>query len=180
MLGGPQEKPVPKRKLSRAEIQEIMERNIELYRNQQNLAEYVTELAMHLMEYEYDWEQSAAMPPKPVMDRQRAGVHAPQAPPPASDRRSPVTIDRRSPDSADRQSPVVPDRRSTDAPGRRATDTGERRASGMIIRINNQVPGSRSDTTGKAAYQSDRSCPFCGAQIENNLMICPSCRNLVQ
>ncbi len=57
--------PQPKtgRKLSRAQVQEILERNAKLYKGEGNLVPYLVELALYLLEYEYDWEQSGASGP---------------------------------------------------------------------------------------------------------------------
>jgi hypothetical protein len=51
------------RRLNRAQIQEILERNISLYREEEHFATYLIELALYLMEYEYDWAESGAAPP---------------------------------------------------------------------------------------------------------------------
>lgn len=52
------------RKLSRAQVQEILERNCRLYKDENTFVPYLVELAMYLLEYEYDWADSGAAPPK--------------------------------------------------------------------------------------------------------------------
>lgn len=43
-------------KLSRKQITDILQRNLMLYREEPNLAEYIAELALYLIEYQYDPE----------------------------------------------------------------------------------------------------------------------------
>ena len=61
------EKPIPqsktRRKLSKAEIVDILERNVSLYREEESFAHYLIELAVYLLEYEYDWAESGATTP---------------------------------------------------------------------------------------------------------------------
>jgi len=52
------------RKLNRDEIQEILETNAELYKDDKKLVSYIVELAMYLIEFEYNWNESVAEPPK--------------------------------------------------------------------------------------------------------------------
>jgi hypothetical protein len=56
-------KPKPRRKLSRSQITEILERNASLYKNEEAFIHYIVELALYLVEYEYDWAESGAQPP---------------------------------------------------------------------------------------------------------------------
>lgn len=51
------------RKLSRAQVQEILERNARLYKSDENFVAYLVELGLYLLEYEYDWSDSGAEPP---------------------------------------------------------------------------------------------------------------------
>lgn len=63
----PEKAPPPRarRKLTRRQIQEILERNCKLYRDEESLIPYLTELALYLLEFEYDWAESGAeMPAK--------------------------------------------------------------------------------------------------------------------
>lgn len=46
-----------RRRLSRAQITDILERNAELYKDEDNFASYLVELAIYLVEYEYDREK---------------------------------------------------------------------------------------------------------------------------
>lgn len=61
------EKPITqnksRRKLTKAEIIDILERNVSLYREEESFAHYLIELAVYLLEYEYDWAESGAAPP---------------------------------------------------------------------------------------------------------------------
>ena len=52
-----------RRKLSRAQIQEILERNLNLYKDEASFIPYLVELAIYLLEFEYNWENSGAEPP---------------------------------------------------------------------------------------------------------------------
>lgn len=56
-------RPKARRKLSRAQVQEILERNIKLYRDEDSFITYLVDLAIYLLEYEYNWEESYATPP---------------------------------------------------------------------------------------------------------------------
>ncbi|HOE96572.1 MAG TPA: hypothetical protein PLS90_12175 [Candidatus Sumerlaeota bacterium] len=49
-------------KLSRAELLEVLERNVQLYREEEAFVPYLVELAVYLLEYEYDWSQSGGHP----------------------------------------------------------------------------------------------------------------------
>ena len=55
-------KPV-RRKLSHAQVIEILERNVSLYKEEENFVHYLVELALYLLEYEYDWSQSGSALP---------------------------------------------------------------------------------------------------------------------
>lgn len=56
------------RKLSRAQVQEILERNCRLYKDENTFVPYLVELAMYLLEYEYDWTDSGAPAPSKFAD----------------------------------------------------------------------------------------------------------------
>lgn len=56
-------KPKPRRKMTRSQIIDILERNVSLYREEDSFVHYLVELAIYLMEYEYDWTESSANPP---------------------------------------------------------------------------------------------------------------------
>jgi hypothetical protein len=51
-----------RRKLSRNEITDILQRNVSLYRDEDTFVPYLIELAVYLLEYEYDWSQSENIP----------------------------------------------------------------------------------------------------------------------
>ncbi|MCE5230074.1 hypothetical protein LLG95_10815 [bacterium] len=55
-------KPRPRRKLNRAQIAEILERNVQLYKGEESFVHYLIDLALYLLEYEYDWSQSGTDP----------------------------------------------------------------------------------------------------------------------
>lgn len=65
------------RKLSRWEIQEILERNAELWKGDESFVTYMVELAMYLLEYEYDWSQSGTAPPEERRAKRPAPVGGP-------------------------------------------------------------------------------------------------------
>ena len=52
-----------RRKLNRSQILDILERNVELYKDEDLFVHYLVELAIYLMEYEYNWDDSDATPP---------------------------------------------------------------------------------------------------------------------
>ncbi len=56
-------RPKARRKLSRSQVQEILERNIKLYKDEDSFITYLVDLAIYLLEYEYNWEESYAQPP---------------------------------------------------------------------------------------------------------------------
>jgi hypothetical protein len=47
-----------RRKLNRGQIIDILERNVELYKEEDLFVHYLVELAIYLMEYEYNWDGS--------------------------------------------------------------------------------------------------------------------------
>lgn len=53
-----------RRKLNKSQVTDILERNVALYREEDNFVHYLVDLAVYLMEYEYDWSESGATPPK--------------------------------------------------------------------------------------------------------------------
>lgn len=55
-----------RRKLSRQQVIDILERNVALYKDEQQFVHYLVELAVYLMEYEYDWAESGLAPPMQV------------------------------------------------------------------------------------------------------------------
>lgn len=61
-------RPKARRKLSRSQVQEILERNIKLYKDEESFITYLVDLAIYLLEYEYNWEESYAQPPEHLKD----------------------------------------------------------------------------------------------------------------
>jgi hypothetical protein len=59
-------RPKARRKLTRAQVQEILERNIKLYKDEDSFITYLVDLAIYLLEYEYNWEESYAQPPEHI------------------------------------------------------------------------------------------------------------------
>ena len=57
-------KPKARRRLSRDRIQEIIERNLSLYKGEDSFIPYLVELTIYLVEYEYDWSQSQTEAPE--------------------------------------------------------------------------------------------------------------------
>ena len=56
--------PKVRRKLTRKQIQEILERNLKLYRDEDSFITYLVDLALYLVEFEYNWEESNSPPPQ--------------------------------------------------------------------------------------------------------------------
>ncbi|GEM_PF-2676974 len=56
-------KPRSPRKLTRRQVEDILERNVRLYKDEELFIPYLVELAVYLLEYEYDWSESGAEPP---------------------------------------------------------------------------------------------------------------------
>ena len=59
---------VSRRKLNRRQVQEILERNIKLYKDEESLVPYLVDLAIYLLEYEYDWDNSGVEAPEGLPD----------------------------------------------------------------------------------------------------------------
>lgn len=57
-------KPRARRKLNRAQVAEILERNAQLYKGEDSFVHYLIDLALYLLEYEYDWSQSGMEQPR--------------------------------------------------------------------------------------------------------------------
>lgn len=53
-----------RRKLNKSQVIDILERNVALYREEENFVHYLVELAFYLIECEYDWSESKANPTK--------------------------------------------------------------------------------------------------------------------
>lgn len=62
-MGEQPTKPKARRKLTRDQVQEILERNVSLYKDEESFVPYLIELAIYLMEYEYNWSESGASAP---------------------------------------------------------------------------------------------------------------------
>ncbi len=72
-------RPKARRRLSRAKIQDILRRNLQLYKDEESLIPYLVDLAIYLLEYEYDWEESdvekpAQLAEKPPEPKTRQGT----------------------------------------------------------------------------------------------------------
>src|SRR4051812_14636442 len=78
----PGTKPKPRRKMTRSQIIDILERNVSLYREEESFVHYLVELAVYLMEYEYDWSESSASPPD-LSDRPEREIRQISIQPPA-------------------------------------------------------------------------------------------------
>jgi len=59
-------RPKTRRKLSRNQIQAILERNLELYRDEETFIPYLIDLSIYLLEYEYNWVESETVIPLEV------------------------------------------------------------------------------------------------------------------
>lgn len=62
-----------RRKLSRSQIVEILERNVTLYKNNDDFVHYLVELGLYLLEYEYDWSERAGSQPPPHIRKRGEG-----------------------------------------------------------------------------------------------------------
>lgn len=152
------------RRLPKSEIRQILRRNYEMYRNQEGCVDHLLDLAMYLLEFEYDWKDSSTMPPARVaeaMDMPPAQTPANPViheivPSPRNASRAPVT---RGP--ATRIPGVNAGRRQEFNHGR--------------IQLNQKVIHAKNQT--RETLSDGRTCPFCGVPIGRS-MICPSCRNL--
>lgn len=147
--------PKAKKKLSRAQVQEILERNAQLHRSDENFVPYLVELALYLLEYEYDWTESGAEPP--------------------SDRPSTPSA---APGPAKSEKPLMGGSLLGSAlkPIRPVTPPEVRPSSGLPA--NPPLPPPRL-LRGGARTPAGRTCMHCGTQIGDEL-ICPSCRNLTR
>jgi hypothetical protein len=59
-------RPKARRKLTRAQVQDILERNVKLYKDEDSFITYLVDLAIYLLEYEYNWDESYAQPPEHI------------------------------------------------------------------------------------------------------------------
>ncbi len=53
-------------KLNRQQIIDILERNVALYKDDPSFVQYLVELAIYLMEFEYDWSQPGVDMPERI------------------------------------------------------------------------------------------------------------------
>lgn len=79
----PSHRPRPKteRRLNRSQVHEILERNIALYKDEESFVTYLVDLAVYLLEFEYDWTTSEAKPPPKMIGL--SDIEAPKLPDPA-------------------------------------------------------------------------------------------------
>jgi hypothetical protein len=63
-----------RRKLSKQQIIEILERNVALYKDDDAFVHYLVDLAVYLMEYEYDWGESNLPIPEAIRTRSEAAA----------------------------------------------------------------------------------------------------------
>lgn len=89
------------RRMSREQVQEILERNATLCRDEPNFIRYVVDLAIYLLEYEYDWKDCGIEPPERIATRPLPGDGtlapvdvAPPRPAPAETHATPVETRR--------------------------------------------------------------------------------------
>lgn len=81
----------PRRKLNKAQVLEILERNMSLYRHEDNFHHYLIDLAVYLLEYEYDWSDSGEPPPNLKPRPEDAPLRS-AAPPPATSNGKRVSV----------------------------------------------------------------------------------------
>jgi hypothetical protein len=116
------------------------------------------ELALYLLEYEYDWAESGVEPPgvaQPPPPNGRLPAARVNTPAPAASR-TPVP-------SHPHRTPVTPIAPATPPP----TDTRR------IVSAKLQQPNDEAHRAVSAA------CPYCGTDI-GDAPLCPTCRNLVR
>lgn len=58
-----------RRKLSKSQVIEILERNVGLYKHEDSFVHYLVELGVYLLEYEYDWAESGEAAPANLRPR---------------------------------------------------------------------------------------------------------------
>lgn len=197
------------RKLSRAEIREVLERNAELYRDDENLVPYIVELAMYMLEYEYDWSESAAEPPDSRAAKARPHdtkypsfvVDAPEpAPPPAERARSGPKTRGDQPAPPQEPAPPPPAAASVEEIARELTETGGPKIIKLDLLRDTTIrrPVAAPDKAKAGAVRdllqsarktsvqkplrpktTFRSCPYCGAPISDE-SICPQCRSMTR
>lgn len=155
----PEIKPKPRRKLNRAQVSEILERNVTLYKAEPTFVHYLVDLALYLLEYEYDWESGAsgALPPgASATPSTGSGVPAQVGP-------SVATV---SDPAAPASAPVVS------------------AAASIAPRPDPRRSGDTPRILSVAAHATNlkpirRLCPYCGTQV-GDALVCPSCRNLTR
>ena len=171
----PEIKPKSRRKLNRAQISEILERNVMLYKAEATFVHYLVDLALYLLEYEYDWESAATgtLPPgasaTPSTGSGTSVLPAHTATPIPSGARTTAQIGLAAPPdpAAVPHSPAVVSAAASIAP------RPDPRRSGDTPRI---LTVAAHNTNLKPIR---RLCPYCGTQV-GEALVCPSCRNLTR
>lgn len=62
-------------KLTRQELEEILKINVQLYKNEEQFHNYITELIIYLMRYEFDWSEFDDIP---LIDKERMVAPLPE------------------------------------------------------------------------------------------------------
>lgn len=137
-------------------MQEILERNVELYKEETSFVPYLIELAVYLLEFEYDWKDVDGSPG----DKNPARTPS-QSPTPY------IIPESSGSAAADRMAAVSPPKSIAATPQvTPLMEDSERR----IDRI---ISGG-----GKKKESAQHTCPTCGAEAGTD-SLCPQCHTLL-
>lgn len=163
----------PQRKLSRDQVKEILERNAELFKTDENFVPYLIDLALYLLEYEYDWKESGAERPSLPSEQPlpQAMPIAAAEPPPAAKPKVPTSSL-----AAYERPKLIPQgtRPRIDTPP-------PSRVKAQPSLFEKRAPiGTPKGPRPAAITPGYRNCPHCGGQISQGDLLCPTCRNIVR
>lgn len=140
-----------RRKLNKSQIVDILERNVALYKDEENFVHYLVDLAVYLLEFEYDWADSdlaASSSRAPIESRPLATIQSIPGAGGAAGTHGPNGVN-------------IP----ISANG--AADTKK---------VYSQA---KAQPQAQALNAKRQSCPYCGTVI-GDVLVCPSCRNLTR
>ena len=138
----------PRRKLNRTQIIDILERNVALYKDEPVFVRYLIELAVYLMEFEYNWTDSDA--PRPDFKT-----------PPEREITTGALEEHARRTTEDHSAAVTTHGHSTD--NERGSDTSSKKPLSIL--------------KAATLNPRHKTCLHCGADV-GELLICPTCRNL--
>lgn len=139
-------------------MQEILERNVALYKEETSFVPYLIELTVYLLEFEYDWDDA---------DKSPADKTPTQTPPRSPKSTTPYLIPESAASaSASRQAAVSrPKSIAADPKNTPLMEDSERRIDRII-------------SGGKRDVSAEHTCPTCGANAGNETL-CPQCHTLL-